>query len=155
MTQRCGGGKDIWVELRELTGRPRELTLGLCLTGLGSWPSTGERLASGRGGREGLVLPGKEELSRAHWLGGPGLTACLGDWYLERGRPSPPHTHTQPHGLTDAPLSGAYISTHSLNCSASALPSPPSSPALFFHLISLTSPDYSFMITSNVYCLSP
>lgn len=100
MTQRCGGGKGIWVELEELTGRPRELMLGLCLTGLGSWPSTGERLASGRGGREGLALPGKEELSRAHWLGGPGLTACLGDWYLERSQPSPLHTHTHPPGLT-------------------------------------------------------
>lgn len=56
------------VGLGEWAGGP---TLGLGLTGLGSWPGNGETLASGRGGR-GWWLPRKGELSKGHGATGPG-----------------------------------------------------------------------------------
>lgn len=110
-----------------------------------------EEAGIGRGERGCWRYLGKE-LSRAHWLGGPGLAACLGDWCLERGWPSPlthlaspPHTqrcHSDPH-------LDAHISTHFLNCNTSALPILSPSSIFPSHLSNITRQ----FIYYNIYCL--
>lgn len=114
---------------------PRWNSQGLCLTGLGSWPGNGETLASGRGGR-GRQLPGKRELSKAHWTqmegldgGGVGTRDRLA--FHSQGIPPHAHTHTVSSPCTETPLSDAHLDTH-IN---TLLKLQPSALSPFFRLI--------------------
>lgn len=97
-----------WVGLGEWAGG---CTLGLGLTGLGTWPGNGETLASGRGGR-GWWLPGRGELSKGHEAAGLGNGVEVGRGPRQglevgpRGMPPPLCLTTT---LSETPLSDARL----------------------------------------------